>query len=106
MVDKVSNLFDAHTGRCVHLFSQNNSAPLLPEGTVKYVHIWHHSKFAEDANRNKQKLCYCQSNNFSGTNDTVKHFKTFRIISNEKPILLLSYVDDILALCRCIQRDF
>ena len=27
--------------------------------------------------------------NFSGTRETIKHLKTFRIISNEMPVLLL-----------------
>ena len=38
---------------------------------------------------NEQRLCYWQSNNFSGASDTVRHLKTFTIISNEKSILLL-----------------
>ena len=35
------------------------------------VHTRHHSKFTEDANKNKQKWRYCQSKNFSGTSDTI-----------------------------------
>ena len=27
--------------------------------------------------------------NFSGTRDTIRHLKTFRVISNEMPVLLL-----------------
>ena len=27
--------------------------------------------------------------NFSGNGDTIRHLKTFRVISNEKPVLLL-----------------
>ena len=40
-------------------------------------------------NWNKQKWCYCQSKNFSGISNTTRHLKTFRIISNEMPDLLL-----------------
>ena len=29
--------------------------------------IWRHSKFTEDTNWNKQKWCYCQSNNYNRT---------------------------------------
>ena len=35
---------------------------------------------------------------------TAKHLKTFRIISGEMPVSLLSYVDDILVACRCIKK--
>ena len=44
--------------------------------------------------------------NFSGTSDTKRNLKTFRIITNEMPVIgiLVSYVDDILVVCKCIQR--
>ena len=32
----------------------------------------------------------CQSKNFSETSDTMRQLKTFKIISNEMPILLLT----------------
>ena len=35
-----------------------------------------------------------------------KAFKTFRIISNEMRVLLLLLIDNILVICRCIQRNF
>ena len=38
--------------------------------------------------------------------DTVKHLMTFKIISNEKQYHFLSYVDDILVVCKFIQRNF
>ena len=47
-----------------------------------------------------EKCCYLQSKDFSWTSHTVKHLKT--IISNEIQFLFLSYVDDILVVCRCI----
>ena len=73
----------------VHICTpRKNNVPLLPEGQQN-VHSWHYSKFTEDANTNKQKWCYCQSKNFSGKSDTRKHLKTFRIISNKMPVLLL-----------------
>ena len=31
----------------------------------------------------------CQSKNFSRTRDTIRHLKTFRVIFNEMPVLLL-----------------
>ena len=70
----------APSGRIVYLFLMRGQ---------QNVHTRHHSKFTEDANKNKQKWRYCQSKNFSGTSDTIKHLKTFRIISNEIPVLLL-----------------
>ena len=36
-----------------------------------------------------KKWYYCQIKNFSGTSDTISHLKTFRIISNKMPVLLL-----------------
>ena len=39
------------------------------------------------------------------SSDTIRHVKTFRIISNEMPVLFfLFYVDDVLVVCKCIQR--
>ena len=43
--------------------------------------------------------------NFSGTSDTMRDLKTFRIVSNEMPVLLL-ILYDILVVCKCIQRNF
>ena len=54
--------------------------PLLLEGTIKWT---------ENANWNKQKWCYCQSKNFNATSDTLRNLKTFRIITNEMPVLPL-----------------
>ena len=36
-----------------------------------------------------KNCCCCQSKNLSGTADTIKHLKTFRVISNEMLVLLL-----------------
>ena len=66
---------------------RKTSAPSFHERTVKV--LW----------------CYFQSKNFSRTSDTIRHLKTLKIISNEMQVFL-SCVDDILVLCRCIQRDF
>ena len=63
------------------------------------VHAWHHSKFTDGVNENKQKWSYCQNKNFSGTSDIIRQLKTFKMISNEMPILLLIHVDDILVVC-------
>ena len=54
-----------------------------------YVYIWRHSKFTEDVNWNKQKLCYCQSKDFSGKSDSVRYLKVLRTMSNEMAILIL-----------------
>ena len=69
---------------------RKKSVPFLPGGTVN-IHSWHHSKFTDrqSTNWNKQKYCCCQSKNFSRARDTIKHLKTFRVISNEMPVLLL-----------------
>ena len=48
---------------------RKKSAPLPPEGTVKW--------------------CCCQGKNFYGTRDTVGYLKTFRVIFNEIPVLFL-----------------
>ena len=55
----------------------------------KNVHTCHHSKLSDDVNKNKQKWCYCQNKNFSGTNGTIRQLPRFKIISNEMLILLL-----------------
>ena len=68
---------------------------------IKCTHLAPYSKFTHDASKNKQKFCYCQSKTFSGTSDTVRQLKTFRIILM-KSQFYLSYVDDILVVSRCI----
>ena len=69
------NVYIWDPGRRVHV--------IFLLGGQKMVHTWHYSKFTEDTNWNKQKWCCCLNKNFSGTIDTIKHLKTFRIISNE-----------------------
>ena len=70
------------SGRRVHLFFI---------GAQKNIDSWHHRKFTDRQGTkwNKQKCCCCQSKNFSRTRDTIRHLKTFRVISNEMPVLLL-----------------
>ena len=46
------------------------------------------SKFTDEANKNKQKWCYCQRKNFIGTSDIIRHLKTFKTIFDEVPTLL------------------
>ena len=65
----------------ISAFRKNNE-PLLPEETIKCT-------LTDDVIKNKQKWCYCQSKVFSGTSDTIRYLKTFKMISNEMPILLL-----------------
>ena len=38
-----------------------------------------------EINKNGAKVC----ENFSETRDTIRHLKTFRVISNEMPVLIL-----------------
>ena len=38
MTDKGFNLFDECAARCVHMFPEEKSAPLLPEWTVKCIY--------------------------------------------------------------------
>ena len=66
------------------------SVPLLPGGTVKCT-LWLHGKSTDrqGTNWNRQKWCCCQSKNFIRTRDTIRHLQTFRVISNEMPVLLL-----------------
>ena len=72
MVDKGLNLFDECAAECMLW-------------TVKCTHLapWQIHKGRQ------KKWCYCQSKNFSGTSDTISNLKTFKIISNEMPVLLL-----------------
>ena len=62
-------------------------------------HSWHHSKLTDrqGTDWNKQKWCCCQCKNFSRTRDTIRHLKTFIVISSEMPVLLL-------ILCWCYFR--
>ena len=52
--------------------------PLLPEGTVKCKHQIHRNNGAVAKVRVLVEL-----------RDTIRHLKTFRVISNEMPVLLL-----------------
>ena len=54
MIDKRSNLFDKCAFRCVHLSNPSGKRVHLffLRGKLN-VNIWQHSKFTEDANRNK-----------------------------------------------------
>ena len=79
---------------CVSPLKKKN-ASLFLDGTGHNVHIWHQSKFTEDANWNKQKWCYSQSKNFSRASDIVIHLRTFRVIFNGMPVLFRSYVGDL-----------
>ena len=87
MTGKVLNLFAESVAECVHVPPQEKQCSSSCWGrTVKCTH---HGKFTGDTNWNKQKWCYCQSKNFSGTSDTVRYLKTCRIISSKMPVLLI-----------------
>ena len=69
---------------CSH---RKKSAPLLPEGPVKYIYTSSKiQKFTKDAKWNKRKWLYSQNKDLSGKCQTLK---TFRIISSEMKISLL-----------------
>ena len=55
------------------------------------MHSWHHGKIKDrqGTNWNRQKWCCCQSKNFIRTRDAIRHLQTFRVISNEMPVLVL-----------------
>ena len=93
MADKGLNLSDDFAAECVHLCPQE-------EGCTSSS--WGHSKMYtpgtianSDTDRTPIKInkngaqCCCQSKNFSGIRDTIRHLKTFRVISNEMPVLLI-----------------
>ena len=91
MTEKGLNLFNNLPAECVAISVpfRKKSVPLLP-GAQSNIHFWHHSKLIkmQDTNQNKQKWCCSQSKYFTGTRDTVRHLKTFRVISNQIPVLL------------------
>ena len=90
VTDKGLKLFDNCAAEFVYLCPQEEECTSFS---------WGHSKIytlgtiansqTQGTNWNKQKWCFCQSKNFSKTRDTIRHLKTFRIISNEMPALLL-----------------
>ena len=65
MTDKGINPLD------VLLDVQCNLSPLEVECTSFSLRDKKDSKLTGNANRNKQKLCYCQRKNVSGKTDTV-----------------------------------
>ena len=83
MADKSLNHIDECAAKCVHLSIREEE-----ECTTSFWGL-HHSRFTEDTNWNKQKWCFHQSKTFTGISDIVRCLKTFRIISDEIPVLLL-----------------
>ena len=83
MADKSLNHIDECVAKCVHLSIREEE-----ECTTSFWGL-HHSRFTEDTNWNKQKWCFHQSKTFTGISDIVRCLKTFRIISDEIPVLLL-----------------
>ena len=53
MSDKDLNLFDEYATECVHLCPQEEECTSFSWGDNKNIRSWHHSKFTEDANLNK-----------------------------------------------------
>ena len=60
-------------------------------GTQENGHSWHHSKFIDRAPTkiNKNGAVAKVYKNFGGTRDTLRHWKTFRVTSDEMPVLLI-----------------
>ena len=71
---------------------RKKSVPFLPRGHSKiYIPGTISNSQTQGANENKKivllpKFIY---KNFIGTRDTITHLKTFRVIFNEMPVLLL-----------------
>ena len=55
------------------------------------MHSWDHDKLTDRqcTKWNRQKWWSRQSNSFIRTRDTIRQLQTFRVISNEMPVLLL-----------------
>ena len=81
MEDKDLNLFDKCAAECVCLFPQEEKcssfswgdSEMYTAGTIANLQMWMLTKA-------KKNVGGCQSKNFSGTRDTVRHLKTFRVI--------------------------
>ena len=89
VADKGLNLFDECTAECVYLYPQEEQCTSSFWGDSKKCTP---SKFT-DRQRTPTKIfkkwCCCQIKNLSGTRDTIRYLKTFRVISNEMLVLLL-----------------
>ena len=54
------------------------------------VHSWYHHRHRVPTKVNKNGAVAKVYTNFSGTRDTIRHLKTFGVISNKMPVSLLN----------------
>ena len=88
MAGKGLNLFDECAAECVHLCPQEEEwtssslgdSKMNTPGTIANSH-----RTPTKINKN---VAIAKSKNFSGTSDTIRYLKAFRVISNEIPVLL------------------
>ena len=91
MTDKGLNLFDDCAAECVYLCPQEEdcTSSSLWHNKIYTLGIIKNSQTDRAPTEIKKKWCCCRGKNFSRTRDTVRHLKTFRVISNEMAVLLL-----------------
>ena len=79
VIDRGLNLFEDCAAGCVG----KKSVPYFPGGTVKCTPLAPYQIHRQTGRqlKSKKKGCY-QSNNFSGTRDTITYLKTCRVIYN------------------------
>ena len=70
---------------------RKKSVPFLPGDTVKCTLLapWQIHRQRVPTKINKNGAVAKVYKNFSGTRDTIRHLKTFRVIFNEMSVLLL-----------------
>ena len=84
------NLFDDCAAECVYLCPQEEECTSSSWGQSKiYTLGTMANPQAEGTNWNRQKWCCCQSKSFIKTRDAIRYLQTFRVISDEMPVLLL-----------------
>ena len=86
VTNKGLNLFDDCAAKCVYLCLQEEEctySKIYTPGTIA------NSKTDRTPTKKNHKWCCFQSNNFSRTRDTIRHLKSFRVISSEVLVLLL-----------------
>ena len=85
MSDKGFICFGECTAKCVHLSSQDKECTSSYWGNTKTCTPWTVANSQGTPTKIK-KWCCGQSKNVSETNETIRHLKKFRIISNKIPV--------------------
>ena len=86
------NLFDDCAAECVYLCHQEEECTSSSWTHIIICTLGTMTNWQTDrqcTNWNRQKWRSRQSKNFIRTRDTIRHLQTFRVISNEMPVLLL-----------------